>query len=334
MDKNAIKKFAVWARRELISRVSQRALQYGITEESVAEEKNGSVNGRVLTAEEKSQRQALVEQVKEKGFRQVMEEAAYTWFNRFSALRFMEVNGYLPSRIRVFTDEENRFKPQILAEAIHLDPKELDMDKVFALKEANDSEGLYRYLMITQCNALSSILPGMFEPLSDYTELLLPDNLLREGSVPEQMIALLPEEDWKDAVQISGWLYQYYNTELNELVYDGNMSKNRVSKELLPAATTIYTPDWAARYMVENSLGRLWLEGHPDIAGQVLPTAEEQKRYADGERDPADTKWHYYLEEAQQEPEVQAQLDEIRKGYSAMTPEDIKVIDPCCGSSR
>lgn len=211
MDKNAIKKYAVWARRELISRVSQKALQYGITDKDIVPASAISVNGVVLSAEEVKQRKALIEQIDSKGYEQVMEEVAYTWFNRFIALRFMEVNGYLPSRVRVFTDENNTFNPQILTEAISLELDGLDMEKVYALKEANDDEGLFKYLIIVQCNALSPILPRMFQRISDYTELLFPDNLLREGSVIRQMIEMIPEDDWKDAVQIIGWLYQFYN---------------------------------------------------------------------------------------------------------------------------
>ena len=334
MDKNAIKKYAVWARTELIARVSMKAEQYGITEDNMVDASADSVNGRVLSADEKKQRQALLAQIKEKGYRQVMEEVAYTWFNRFSALRFMEVNGYLPSHVRVFTDEENRFKPQILAEAIHLELDGLDMEKVYALKDAEKTDELYRYLLIVQCNALNQILPGMFQRIADYTELLLPDNLLRQGSVIEQMISMIPEEDWKDAVQIIGWLYQYYNSEKKDDVFAALKKNVKITKENIPAATQLFTPDWIVRYMVENSLGRLWLEGHPDAKDQLLPTDEEQSAYADGNRDPEDTKWHYYLEEAEQEPEVQAQLAEIRKEYAALTPEQIKVIDPCCGSGH
>lgn len=334
MDKNAIKKFAVWARTELIARVSLKGVEYGITEDNIEDANVDSVGGKVLTADEKKQRQALIAEINDKGYKQVMEEVAYTWFNRFSALRFMEVNGYLPSHVRVFTDEENNFRPQIITESIHLDLDGLEIEKVYELKDAEKTEELYKYLLIVQCNALNKILPGMFQRLSDYTELLLPDNLLREGSVIQQMIELIPEDDWKDAVQIIGWLYEAYNTEKNELVYDGNMSKSRISKDLLPAATTIFTPDWSVRYMVENSLGRLWLEGHPDVKEQLLPTEEEQSAFVAGNCTPEDTKWHYYLEEAEQEAEVQAQLVEIRKEYAALTPDQLKVIDPCSGSGH
>ena len=334
MDKNAIKKFAVWARTELITRVSLKGVEYGITEGNIEDANADSVGGKVLTADEKKQRQALIAEIKDKGYKQVMEEVAYTWFNRFSALRFMEVNGYLPSHVRVFTDEENNFKPQIIAEAIHLDLDGLNMEKVYELKEAEKTEELYKYLLIVQCNALNKILPGMFQKIVDYTELLLPDNLLREGSVIQQMIELIPEDDWKDAVQIIGWLYQYYNSEKKDDVFAALKKNVKITKENIPAATQLFTPDWIVRYMVENSLGRLWLEGHPDVKEQFLPTEEEQSAYAKGNRDPEDTKWHYYLEEAEQEPEVQAQLAEIRREYAALTPDQLKVIDPCSGSGH
>ena len=334
MDKNAIKKFAVWARTELIARVSLKGVEYGITEDNIEDVNADSVGGKVLTANEKKQRQALIAEINDKGYKQVMEEVAYTWFNRFSALRFMEVNGYLPSHVRVFTDEENNFKPQIITEAIHLDLDGLDMEKVYELKDAEKTEELYKYLLTVQCNALNKILPGMFQKIADYTELLLPDNLLREGSVIQQMIELIPEDDWKDAVQIIGWLYQYYNSEKKDDVFAALKKNVKITKENIPAATQLFTPDWIVRYMVENSLGRLWLEGHPDVKEQLLPTEEEQSAYAAGNRDPEDTKWHYYLEEAEQEPEVQAQLAEIRKEYAALTPDQLKVIDPCSGSGH
>lgn len=334
MDKNAIKKFAVWARTELIARVSLKGMEYGITEDNIEDANADSVGGKVLTADEKKQRQALIAEINDKGYKQVMEEVAYTWFNRFSALRFMEANGYLPSHVRVFTDEENNFKPQIIAEAIHLNLDGLDMEKVYELKEAEKTEELYKYLLIVQCNALNKILPGMFQRLSDYTELLLPDNLLREGSVIQQMIELIPEDDWTDAVQIIGWLYQYYNSEKKDDVFAALKKNVKITKENIPAATQLFTPDWIVRYMVENSLGRLWLEGHPDVKEQLLPTEEEQSAYAAGNRDPEDTKWHYYLEEAEQEPEVQVQLAGIRKEYAALTPDQLKVIDPCSGSGH
>ena len=226
----------------------------------------------------------------------------------------MEVNNYLPSHVRVFTDEDNNFKPQILTEAIHLNLDGLDMEKVYAYKEADQTEELYKYLLIVQCNALNKILPGMFQKISDYTELLLPDNLLREGSVIEQMITCIDEDDWKDAVQIIGWLYQYYNSEKKDEVFVALKKNVKITKENIPAATQLFTPDWIVRYMVENSLGRLWIEGHPN--------------------DELKSEWKYYLNEAEQEADVQAQLDQIRKEYATITPEQIKCIDPCCGSGH
>lgn len=314
MNKNAIKKFATEARRELISRVGQRALKYGISDKEVGNPNDDSVGGHLLSSTEKQQRAALIEQIKEKGYEQVMEEVAYTWFNRFSALRFMEVNGYIPTRVRVFTDENNAFKPQILTEAIHMELDGLDMEKVYAYKEANDNDELYKYLLITQCNALNSVLPGMFQKIADYTELLFPDNLLREGSVVQQMIELIPEEDWKDAVQIIGWLYQYYNIEPKAKVDKKVKGHGKVNKKEIPAKTQLFTPDWIVRYMVENALGRLWLEGHPN--------------------DELKSQWKYYLEEAEQEPDVQTQLASIREEYKALKPEDILCIDPCSGSGH
>ena len=214
MNKNAIKKFAIEARRELISRVSQRAAKYGISDNETGNPMDEIVDGYILSPIEQMQRADLIGEIKEKGYAQVIEEVAYTWFNRFCALRYMEVNGYLPTRIRVFTDENNEFKPQILAEAIHLDLEGLDIEKVYGYKEANETDELYKYLLITQCNALSKVLPGMFQTISDYTELLFPDNILREGSTVSKMIEMIDEEDWKDAVEIIGWLYQYYNLSL------------------------------------------------------------------------------------------------------------------------
>ena len=314
MNKNAIKKFAVWARTELIARVSLKGVEYGITEDNIKDANADSVGGKVLTADEKKQRQALIAEIKDKGYKQVMEEVAYTWFNRFSALRFMEVNGYLPSHVRVFTDEGNNFKPQIITEAIHLDLDGLDMEKVYELKDAEKAEELYKYLLIVQCNALNKILPGMFQKIADYTELLLPDNLLREGSVIEQMIKLIPENDWKDAVQIIGWLYQFYNTEPKQEV-DAKVKKGiKVIREDIPAKTQIFTPDWVVRYMVENSLGRIWQEGHPS--------------------DELSKNWKYYMQPAKQDENVEKIVDAEIVLLAELRPEDIKCIDPCMGSGH
>lgn len=359
MDKNAIKKYAVWARRELISRVSQRALQYGVSEKEIIDADVESVHGNLLSDAEKRQRKALVARVKRTGYEQTMEEAAYTWFNRFIALRFMEVNGYLPTHIRVFTDEENSFKPQILVEAIHLDPETmpgLSMEKVYAYKDKNQTDELFKYLIITQCNALINILPGMFTRIDDYTELLFPDNILREGSVIEQMITLIPQADWdvntldergqpQGQVQIIGWLYQYYNTEPKDKVF-ADLKKNiKISKENIPAATQLFTPDWIVRYMVENSLGRLWLERESasqlsdttfgELQGMTFNDLGKRRLGPVSENDMAKAfGWKYYLPEAEQEPEIKAQLKELRKEYCNMKPEDIRCIDPCMGSGH
>ena len=314
MNKNAIQKFAIWARNELIAQVSQRAYQYGIDESGFGDASADTLNGRLLTAEEKSQRQELIKQIKEKGYQQVMEEVAYTWFNRFIALRFMEVNNYLPSHIRVFSDSTGAFKPEILSDVLHLELPGLSREKVAEYIESNDTEGLYRYLLLTQCNALNEALPRMFEEMGGYTEMLLPNNILRQDSVLGHMVSDIPEEDWQDAVQIIGWLYQYYNTELKDDTF-AQLKKNvKITKERIPAATQLFTPDWIVRYMVENSLGRLWLEGHPNV------------ELHDG--------WKYYLDEAEQEPEVEAQLAKLREEYKTIKPEEIKVIDPCMGSGH
>ena len=264
MNKTAIKNFAIWARVQLIEAAKQRAYEYEITEKG--ENKTGlqTVGGRLLGTAEKKQRDQLIDQIKRKGYTQVMEEAAYTWFNRFIALRFMEVNGFLPSKIRVLTDENGAFKPEILKEAMTVELEGLDRNYVLELLDKQNNEALYKYLLITQCNALNQSLPYMFEKISNWTELLFPANLLRADSVIGKMVADIPEEDWTDAVQIIGWLYQYYNTELKDDTFALLKKNVKISKERIPAATQLFTPDWIVRYMVENSLGRLWLEGHPN----------------------------------------------------------------------
>ena len=321
MDKTSIKKFATWARRELIDRVRQQAYRFGV-EGADADWNASTAHGVVLTPVQRTQRQALIERMKAKGYEVTIEEVAYTWFDRFCALRFMEVNGYLPGRTRMFSDENGAFRPQILTNALNVELQGLDINTVIQLKEENKTEELFKYLLLTMCNALKPVLT-LFQPDDrgchmvdrDYTWLLLPNNLLREGSVPEQMVLTIPEDDWKDAVQIVGWLYQYYNAEPKDQVF-ANLKKNiKISKKDIPAATQLFTPDWIVRYMVENSLGRLWVEGHPD-------------------HESLKANWKYYLEEAEQEPEVQAQLAKIREGYAALKPEEILCIDPCMGSGH
>lgn len=306
MDKNAIKKYATWARTELISRVTQRAEKYEISAD--ADPNADTVRDIVLTETEKKQRAALIKKVKEKGFDQVMEEVAYTWFNRFSALRFMEVNNYLPSRVRVFTDENNEFKPQILTEAIHMELEGLDMEKVYALKESNNDEELFKYLIITQCNALSEVLPEMFQKISDYTELLFPDNLLRDGSVIQRMISDIDEKDWNVSeggqVEILGWLYQYYISEKHEEVVDPLHGKV-VKKEEIPAATALFTTDWVVRYIIDNSVGRYWIERNP---------SSNLKNELEYFVTPKDGK--------------------IPVVNESIQPEEVTVFDPCMGSAH
>ena len=312
MNKTAIKNYAIWARVQLIESAKQRAFEYAISD-GENDSNLEIINGRILSADEKRQRSELISLIKQKGFEQVMEEAAYTWFNRFIALRFMEVNGYLPTKVRVFTDENNEFKPQILKEAMTVELEGIDREKVLEFLDKQDNEGLFKYLLILQCNNLSANLPGMFETISNWTELLFPANLLKADSVIGQMISTIPEEDWTDQVQIIGWMYQYYNSELKDDTF-AKLKKNiKISKERIPAATQLFTPDWIVRYMVENSLGRLWYEGHPDFDK---------------------SEWKYYLDEAQQEPEVEEQLKKIREEYAQIKPEEIKVIDPCMGSGH
>lgn len=263
MNKTAIKNFAIWARRELIEKVTKKAKIYGIEKDKEMKEMDTALNGQVLTSDDKKARRILIEKISKDGFDETIEEVAYTWFNRFIAIRFMEVNGYMPSHIRVFTSEKNEFEPQILSEAIHIDLPGLDKSKVLELYNAgNKEEKLFNYLFITQCNALNEVFPGMFQKLNDYTELLLPDGLLRDDSVIDVMISEIPEQDWKEQVQIIGWLYQYYNEERkNEVI---NIYKGNVAKEDIPAATQLFTTDWVVRYIVDNSLGRYWIERNPD----------------------------------------------------------------------
>ena len=314
MNKSAIQKFAVWARTALMEQVAQRAYQYGVTAEGFGEERAVTVNGQVLTPQEQQQRHELVLEVQTKGYAQVVEEVAYTWFNRFIALRYMEVNNFLPSHIRVFSNAAGAFDPEIMKEALHLELLGLDRSRVADYIEHNEHEALYRYLLLTQCNELNEALPKMFEKMGGYTELLFPNNMLRPESVIGHMVADIPEDDWRDAVQIIGWMYQYYNVEPKAKVF-ADLKKNiKISRENIPAATQLFTPDWIVRYMVENSLGRLWLEGHPN--------------------DTLKSGWKYYLDETAQEPEVERQLAVLRAEHATLRPDEIKVIDPCMGSGH
>lgn len=313
MNKIAIKKFAVSARIMLIQAVTQKAFEYEVTENGKNDPSQAAVNGQSLTSAEQSQRAQLIAQIRAKGFAQTMEEAAYTWFNRFIALRFMEVNNYLPSHTRIFSDEDGNFKPEVMTDAVNLEIDGLDKELVLELLEQQKNEQLYQYIVITQCNALNEGLPEMFERIGGWTELLFPKNLLREDSVIAHMVKDIPESDWNDQVQIIGWLYQYYNSEPKDKVF-ANLKKNiKISAADIPAATQLFTPDWIVRYMVENSLGRLWTEGHGK---------------------PENANWKYYLEEAEQENAVKADLEKLRAAYREIQPEQIKIIDPCMGSGH
>lgn len=313
MNKNAIKNFAVSARIMLIQAVTQKAFEYEVTENGKNDPSQAAVNGQSLTPAEQSQRAQLIAQIRAKGFASTMEEAAYTWFNRFIALRFMEVNNYLPSHTRIFSDEDGNFKPEVLTDAVNLEIDGLDKELVLELLEQQKNEQLYQYIIITQCNALNEGLPEMFERIGGWTELLFPKNLLREDSVIAHMVKDIPEEDWNDQVQIIGWLYQYYNSEPKDRVF-ANLKKNiKISAADIPAATQLFTPDWIVRYMVENSLGRLWTEGHGK---------------------PENANWKYYLKEAEQENIVKSELEKLRAAYREIQPEQIKIIDPCMGSGH
>ena len=340
MNKNAIKSYAVWARTELMKQVSQKAYEYGVTETSLPELNTDTINDRLLSSDEKSQLNELVREVRKNGFEHVIEEVAYTWFNRFIALRYMEVNNYLPRdlRVRVFTNENNEFKPEILSEALHLEMNGLDTQKVFDYIEQNKQEELYKYLLLTLCNEMNEYLPFMFTSINDYKTLLFPDNLLKDDSVLARLISDIDEDSWLDQIQIIGWLYQYYNSELKDLV----MKKKNYTKDDIPAATQLFTPDWIVRYMVENSLGRLYInkKKHEGIFADGKDPSEmtvdeiNENRITVEKLISNEMGWKYYLPEAKQEAEVLNELEKIELEHSKLHPEDIKLIDPCMGSGH
>ena len=324
MDKSAIKNFATSARNKLIEGVIQKAYEFGISDKEIKEVENLPDGSRLeinneykyLTNSEANNREKLIEQIESKGFSQVIEEVAYTWFNRIIAIRFMEVNDYLPTGVRVLSSEEtSKTEPDAVTNAHELiEELELNRDIVFKYQDNNDSEGLFKYILIKQCNELGKIMPVMFEKIEDYTELLLPDNLLVEGSVVRDLVSNISEEDFKEQVEIIGWLYQYYISEKKDEVFADLKKNKKITKENIPAATQLFTPDWIVKYMVENSLGRLWLEGHPN---------EELQ-----------SNWKYYLAEAKQEPDVEKELEKIREESKSLSPEDITVLDPSMGSGH
>ena len=317
MNKTALKNFAINARLELLARVKDRAALYGITEEKVKahdlarSDQFQKLGGDLLSAREIAQRNALISRVSARGFGQAMEEAAYTWFNRFIALRYMEAHNLLPVDMSVLPQTAGEL-PQIVREAQNVTLEGVDIAVVADMLDNNHTEELYKYLLIALCNALSEPLPQMFEAIEDYTELLFPDGVLKVESVLG-MLAGVEADNWQD-IQVIGWLYQYYNTELKQETFDLLKKNVKITKDRIGAATQLFTPEWIVNYMVENSLGRLWLEGHPDKNLRM--------------------KWRYYMDEAEQTPEVAAQLQELRKGYADLQPELITVLDPCMGSGH
>lgn len=341
MNKSAIQKYAIWARNELIDKVILKAFEYGVSKDEIIDANADSVNGKILTTKEKSQRQQLISKVTELGFDETIEEVAYTWFNRFIALRFMEVNNYLPTRIRVFTNENNEYKPEILKEALNLEFDDLDKQYIFNCIQENKDDELYKYLLIAQCNDMGQYLPGMFTKISDYKVLLFPDNLLREDSVIGRLISDIDENSWLDQVQIIGWLYQFYNTEPKDKVY-ARKKGTKLSKEDIPAVTQLFTPDWIVHYMVENSLGRIFInkrqnEGvFADGRGEDEMSFDEiEEKRISNEKYIADSMgWKYFLPEAKQKKEVRQQLNEINKQIASKNIQDIKIIDPCMGSGH
>lgn len=335
MDKPAIKKFAIWARNKLIADTKYRAGLVGVTETTVAEplpQSNETVQffdvglpqPYRIEGDAVTQRQRFVAELNKETAKQgsytaayqtVVDKVAYTWFNRLIAVRYMEVNDLLPSRTRVLSSADGRAEPQIVTSPFDavLDYTPAEQQQIVTLKNDNKLDEAFRLLFLKQCAALGDCLPRLFEQVDDYMPLLLALSFTDKDGVVCHLVNDIPESDWQDAVQIVGWLYQYYNTEPKEQVF-ANLKKNiKISAENIPAATQLFTPDWIVRYMVENSLGRLWSEGHPDFDK---------------------SEWKYYLDEAPQEPQVAQQLAELRKGYAALTPEDIKCIDPCMGSGH
>jgi len=323
VNKSALRNFAIEARKELRDKVKMKAMQLGITEENIKKETVQSsdavfIEGRQLTIEERSQRNRLIKEIKKKGYNQVIEEVAYTWFNRFTALRFMEVNKYIPTKVRVLSSEnEGSYEPDIIREALNID-LDVDRELVYKLRTSKDNDAidkLYKYLIIKQCNALNDILPLMFEKILDYTELLFPDGLLSEGSFLRVMTDTnnIPEDNWKN-VEVIGWLYQYYISERKDEVFEGLRKNKKIGKDDIAPATQLFTPHWIVRYMVENSLGKLWQEGHPN---------EELK-----------DNWKYYIEEVEQEEEVKKELEKLKGETKKLKVEDIKVIDPAMGSGH
>lgn len=336
MNKTAIKNFAIWARNKLIADIQYRAGLMGITADGIkyalpqsTKETEfydiGTAEPYSITGEAISQRRSLVNAIEQKvhetnyktAYKYIIEGVAYTWFNRLIAVRFMEINDYLPAHIRVLSSDSGKMEPDLVTTPFDAELSFTDKEKeeIIRLKNENELDEVFRRLFIKQCNALNEVLPALFEKTADYTELLLNISAIDKEGVVYHLVNDISEDDFNiekgGQVEIIGWLYQYYNTEPKNEAFAKN---GKITKEEIPAVTQLFTPDWIVRYMVENSLGRLWVEGHPN--------------------DLLKSKWKYYLEEAEQEPEVQAKLEEIHKEYSKLNPEDIHFIDPCMGSGH
>ena len=317
MNKSDLKNFAINARLALLQRVADRAALYGIDEEKcqsraiVPSSAFHMLDGSVLSAQEVGQRNALIARISKIGYRQTMEEAAYTWFNRLIAIRYMQQHSLLPVSMRVLPEAPGAL-PQILREAQDVSLPGVEPDQVLAMLDANRTDALYRYLLIALCNALGGWLPGMFQQITSVAELLFPAALLKADSVLGEM-ARLDDDCWNE-IQVIGWLYQYYNTQLKDETFELLKKNIKITKERIGAATQLFTPEWIVRYMVENSLGRLWLEGHPSETLRM--------------------KWRYYMDEAPQEPAVAARLAQLRAPYAALQPEQLTVLDPCMGSGH
>lgn len=348
MNKNAIKKFAIDARNKLIASVTDKAGMLGITKDACSEpitkgmdfEVYKTTAGTEVTLNKKQceHRRKLVEQIKARGFEAVIEEVAYTWFNRICAIRFMEVNDYMyPARVRVLSSEKaGKNEPDILTQAPDIDWNFTDEEREYIIdaKMNNKLDDLFRMLFIKQCNLLHEVLPGLFEETEDYTEVLLNISFTNEDDVIRMLIDSVDEADFNVStldengnptgqVEIIGWLYQYYNTELKDDTF-AKLKKNiKISKERIPAATQLFTPDWIVRYMVENSVGRIWIE-HLRANDPSVDEKAIAERFG----------WQYYLPEAEQEDEVNVKLTEIRTTYKDLKPTDITCIDPCMGSGH
>lgn len=356
MNKTAIKNFAVWARRKLREEMITRAGFLGITEREILKPLAASTRdiqyfeigaGKPVSIrnEEIEQRNNLVRKLSEeaeetdyrRAYDNMIEKATFDWFNRLIAIRYMELNEYAPLDIRLLSSvEEGKQDPDLVSDPFgsNLEFSQEEHRQILEWKSQNRNDALFRFLLIRMCHELHRILPGIFQGKGDSSEIFMRLSFIDKDGVIYHLTHDIPEEDWRDQVQIIGWIYQYYNSELKDETFALLKKNVKITKERIPPATQLFTPDWIVRYMVENSLGRLWVEGHPESRADFLPTEEEQKRYAAGERDGEDGKWHYYLEDAGQEPEVERQLAEIRREYATLNPEDIRCIDPCMGSGH